>query len=518
MYGPQGQYLESLLGGSEMLVIDEFHMAEVKQRNDLLYSLSYLMKDDISNIQKGILLSATPEEEAKTPLERVFSDVDVIESDTVDEGEENSKKIMPEAKLRMEEAELFSTSEEIKEDYKDEVLEICRSDRTVVMMDGLKEVDEIYRFLEEELDLQIERIDGFHRGDIDRKLEEFDVLVSNSAVEVGVDFEVENLIFSAFDAPTFMQRIGRLRNTEKEGENRILCFTDKKLAEAEIKEKISREKLEETVEKKLDDNDRPESFTREYSIKEWVYHTLKKKDNLTGSEQEEFIELSFSLISDLFSTEEFEVTEEYLSSEIEFINSNRSILETLQSLETYRGENFQALLYDVKEEEIKTYNLRHLLTWGKVEFMDREEFRKEIPEDDRKEFDSLKDYVEGYCIYRGKREEPRSTRIRPFNSGAFMKHLRKNERNPQNGPDKVKGIAFQTDPEIDTIGKLNQYVRDSKIAVKSANGNPKIVQTIYGTSNYLMLYYTETPTDLDEMSTAFGLDAFYLTNRIREIN
>ncbi len=499
-----------------MLVIDEFHMAEVKQRNDLLYSLSYLMKDDISNIRTGILLSATPEKEAKKPLERVFSDVDVIESDTIDEGKENSKKIMPEAKLRMEEAELFSTSEEIKEDYKDEVLEICRSDRTVVMMDGLKEVDEIYRFLEEELNLQIERIDGFHRGDIDRKLEEFDVLVSNSAVEVGVDFDVENLVFSAFDAPTFMQRIGRLRNTGKEGENRILCFTDKKLEAAEIKEKISREELEETVEKKLDDNDRPESFTREYSVKEWVYHTLEKKDNLTGSEQEEFIELSFNLISDLFSTEEFEVTEEYLSSEIEFINSNRRLLETLQSLETYRGENFQALLYDVEEDKVKTYNLRHLLTWGKVEFMDREEFRKEIPEEERKEFDSLKDYVEGYCIYRGKRDEPRSTKIRPFNSGVFMDHLRKNERNPQNGPDKLKGIAFQTDPEIDTIGKLNQYVRDSKIAVKSANGDPSKVQSLYSTSDYLMLHYTETPTDLDEMSTAFGLDAFYLTNRIKD--
>lgn len=516
MYGSQGQYLEALLGGSEMVVIDEFHMAEVKQRNDLLYSLSYLMKDDTSNIDKGILLSATPEEEAKTPLKRVFSNLTLIESEPTGGEMDSSKKIMPESQIEMKAADLFNTSERIKEDFEDRVLEICGSGRTVVMMDGLREVDQIHQLLEDELDLQVERIDGFHRGEIDRKLDEFDVLVSNSAVEVGVDFEVENLIFSAFDAPTFMQRVGRLRNTEEERRNRILCFTDKKLAGAEMKDKISREELEEIVEEKLGENNRPESFTREYSVKEWVHHTLEKKDNLTGSEQDDFMELSFNLISGLFSTEEFTVTKDYLSREIEFINSNTRLLDTLQSLETYRGESFQALIYDVEEDEVKTYNLRHLLTWGKVEFMDKEEFRKEIPENKRREFDSLKDYVEGYCIYKGKIEEPRSTKIRSFNSGAFMKHLRKNEKNPQDGPDRLKGIALQTDPEIDTIGKLNQYVRDSKIAVKSANGNPSKVQILYSTSDYLMLHYTETPAGLDEMSTAFGLDAFYLTNRIRE--
>jgi hypothetical protein len=31
-----------------------------------------------------------------------------------------------------------------------------------------------------------------------------------------------------------------------------------------------------------------------------------------------------------------------------------------------------------------------------------------------------------------------------------------------------------------------------------------------------MLHYTETPAGLDEMSTAFGLDSFYLTNRVED--
>lgn len=520
LYGPQGQNLKALVNGSDMLIVDEFHMAEVKQRNDLLYSVSCLMRDPHSKIKEGIFLSATPDEKATRPLRNVFDSVEIVDSDTSDKEFKNSTKIMPEAELELREAELFKTSQEIMDEEKEEIqgriLEICNSGRTVVMLDGLKEVDEVYTYLEEKLDLQVERIDGFHRENIGEKLDNFDVLVSNSAVEVGVDFEVENLIFSAFDASTFMQRIGRLRNPEKETSHEILCFTEEKLVKAEKKDSLNREQLEKIVEEKLDDNERPESFTRTYSVKEWLFHTLNVSKDLTDSDTPEFQKRSFELIKKLFSTEEFKITEKYLSNEIKFINKNPRLLETLRSLETYRGENFQALLYDRKDEELKTYNLRHLLTWGEVEFVEKEDLRDMIPEEDRREFDGLKDYVEGFCIYHGKRDEPRKVRVRPFNAGKFINHLRKNEATPMQGPEILDNIAFQTDPEIESIGKLNEYTRKRKMAVKSASGYPSKIQSIYDTSDYLMLYYTETPTELSEMSTAFGLNAFYLTRRIND--
>ncbi|WEL19366.1 type I-D CRISPR-associated helicase Cas3' [Candidatus Nanohalococcus occultus] len=520
LYGPQGQNLESLINGSDIVVVDEFHMAEVKQRNDLLYAVSYLMKEPASKIQKGVFLSATPDEKATKPLRNVFDSVEIVDSDTSNLEFEDSTKIMPEAELELRDAELFKTSQEIiseeKEEIQERILEICNSGRTVVMLDGLKEVDDVYSYLEEKLDLQVERIDGFHRENIGEKLENFDVLVSNSAVEVGVDFDVENLIFSAFDAPTFIQRIGRLRNPEKQTEHEILCFTEKELIETEKKDSLTREELETIVEEKLDENERPESFTRTYSVKEWLFHTLNVSEKLPDSQTPEFQKRSFQLIKNLFSTNEHKLSDKELGNEIEFINENPRLLETLRSLETYRGENFQALLYDEKEKEMKAYNLRHLLTWGKIEFLKREELRDIIPDDDKKEFDGLKDYVEGYCRYHGKREEPRKVRVRPFNGGKFIQHLRKNNTNPIQGPEILDSIAFQTDPEIESIGKLNNYTRDRKMAVKSTAGFPSKIQSIYDTSDYLMLYYTETPTDLSEMSTAFGLNAFYLARRIND--
>lgn len=57
------------------------------------------------------------------------------------------------------------------------------------MPDGVHEVDQVYELLSEELDETIHRFAGFDRGEVDEKLDTFDVLVSNSAVEVGLDFK-----------------------------------------------------------------------------------------------------------------------------------------------------------------------------------------------------------------------------------------------------------------------------------------------------------------------------------------
>jgi len=52
---------------------------------------------------------------------------------------------------------------------------------------------------------------GFTGENVREKLDTFETLVSNSAVEVGVDFDTEQIIFSGHDAASFFQRLGRLR-------------------------------------------------------------------------------------------------------------------------------------------------------------------------------------------------------------------------------------------------------------------------------------------------------------------
>ena len=71
--------------------------------------------------------------------------------------------------------------------------------------------------------LQVERVDGLHPA-TSEKLKSFDVLVSNSSVEVGIDFNVDRLVFSGYSKSKLMQRIGRLRNKPDNETCEAVCF------------------------------------------------------------------------------------------------------------------------------------------------------------------------------------------------------------------------------------------------------------------------------------------------------
>jgi CRISPR-associated endonuclease/helicase Cas3 len=518
--GP-GQDLKGIIGGFDLLVIDEFHLAEVKQRNDLLYTSSYLLKNEATQTGQAIFLSATPDENAIKPLKQLF-DLEIVSSKTSSEGFEDSRKIMPEAELRLAEASLFKSGEAIKQELHEEVLDVCRSGKTVLMLDSLREVDMIYRFLQDKLDLRVERIDGFHRENIQDKLDNdnFDVLVSNSAVEVGVDFTVDNIVFSAFDSSTFMQRLGRLRNSDSK-ENKIMALTKPNLVAAvEEKDILNRNGFERIVENSLEQNRRPESFTRTYSVDEWILNLIND-ENLTDDDKRREIPLATELIKNLFSTKEFPVTNNYLSErKDQLAKNNTGIIESLTSLKTYRGENFQALVYDRIDDKVKIYNLVHLLAWGDVEFLTENEFSEVIPSEEEPNFTEQKEYVEGYCIYDGKIPERRNVWIKPYNSNSFASHIKKASNQMKAKPVRTDGIVFQTDKEVKGRGKLADQTKEKEMTVKSIPKQSYEIDALYNISDFMMLYATETGniSDAENMSTAFGLDALYLHRRTKDKN
>ncbi|MFB6193211.1 MAG: type I-D CRISPR-associated helicase Cas3' [Candidatus Nanohaloarchaea archaeon] len=520
--GP-GQDLKGIIGGFDLLIIDEFHLAEVKQRNDLLYTSSYLLKNEATQTDKAVFLSATPDKKAVEPLKRLF-DLEIVSSETSSEEFKNSRKIMPEAELEVAESKLFKSGEAIRDEdnLQEEVLNICRSGKTVLMLDSLREVDMIYWFLKKELDLKIERIDGFHRENIQEKLNNFDVLVSNSAVEVGVDFTVDNIVFSAFDSSTFMQRIGRLRNTSNSRKNKILALTKTNLVEAvERKDILSRDQFEKIVEKSLDQNRRPESFTRTYSVDEWLLNMMENRDNLTDEEyRKREMPLNIDLIKRLFTTSELTLDNNIISRRKEMLedSKNRKIAHSLASLKTYRGENFQALVYDTSDNRVKTYNLIHLLAWGDVEFLTESEFKEAIPEKEESSFTELKEYVEGYCVYDGKISERRNVWIKPYNSNSFAAHIKNASNQMKAKPVRTDGIVFQTNQEIKGRGKLADQTKDKVMTVKSIPRKSHEIEALYDVSDFMMLHSTETGniSDAENMSTAFGLDALYLHRRTKD--
>jgi len=80
-----------------------------------------------------------------------------------------------------------------------------------MMLDGVHEVDQVYTSLAQSRPQWGRSNRWVSPENVREKLDTFETLVSNSAVEVGVDFDTEQIIFSGHDAASFFQRLGRLR-------------------------------------------------------------------------------------------------------------------------------------------------------------------------------------------------------------------------------------------------------------------------------------------------------------------
>jgi CRISPR-associated endonuclease/helicase Cas3 len=180
----------------QMVVFDEFHLADVKQRDSLLFLSDemYYMDSARSNTDRFYFLSATPEGEddpGRTVFERLRGDVLTDETDanvhriaadarpmSAVSSKPDWSPVMPPVRLRLSEGQTFRTSERLLTDEAVErLVEFCENGRTVIMLDGVHEVDRVFTALSEKIDRRVERITGFNRGDVQKKLDTFDVLV-----------------------------------------------------------------------------------------------------------------------------------------------------------------------------------------------------------------------------------------------------------------------------------------------------------------------------------------------------
>jgi CRISPR-associated helicase Cas3 len=72
------------------------------------------------------------------------------------------------------------------------------------------------------------------------------LVIGTSAIEVGIDFQADHLLFEAGDAASFMQRFGRI-GRHRPGKAWLLCDAREAAALTSLGDEISRESLERTV-------------------------------------------------------------------------------------------------------------------------------------------------------------------------------------------------------------------------------------------------------------------------------
>lgn len=519
----------------DMIVVDEFHLASVKQSDMLLFMMHEINDDKRCKLSKFAFLSATPNREIVDRAKMVGLNVIVLEDESKPLSlYPSGHPVLPKLRLEIRKGSVYRTYELIKDDL-NYFVELCKKPgqnklkaKTVFILDGIYEVEEIFNALSESLteNFRIERVDGLHRA-TQEKLKNFDVLVSNSSVEVGIDFNVDRLVFSGYSKSQLLQRIGRLRNKPSEEICQAVCFVpevvyDHLKGQSKV---MTREKLVQHIEMVMASKLDLSAYSKIYSpFEAYLYSTSRIKGNMWIDSMGE--EHHTKGMPKEIQVREFERTltlirKHFLDREIDgpmldnLIEESKKLKDGLLS---YRGNRLQALIFDKNETTPKLYDLMYLLRRGDVEFMSsrefalrlREEFGSNYELNIKPRYESLKRFAAGFCWYSGTiGDGARAVKIYGDypNQNMLMIGAVEHARKPR----KVNGFKVETNPDIPSLSSLNQTLTDYEIFARLIDHDSYYLKAKFNLGDLFYLYSYK-----GGKSIAFGHEALYIDCILRE--
>lgn len=536
LYGREGDPGSEIrtLNEFETIVVDEFHRAGRKEQNTLLFLLDemYDLEDIRCALSRIVLLSATPTdrleqhfaEAMSPPYVRVTERTDTVERRPFpDEPTRGWGAVMPPVDLDVRSASTFGTVDELLGDDWEATREFAaREGKTVFILDGIREVDDVYGRLDAELGEQdVVRIDGFHRGNLESKLENFDVLVSNSAVEVGIDFTVDRLVFAAHNRASFLQRLGRLR-TETECQP-ARCYVPSTVArdleDLSPSQAVSREELAETLERAYRDPRDRESFDWRYSAAEAYHHIRRRERDAPPELADRIREHGWDRITAHFAASEA-ITRADVKRYADIIDG--SIEDTLR---WYRGDSLQALVYDRTGEArdpIRSYDLFYLLRHGDVTFYSRSEFERVVPAEHHGTIDSTAPYVAGFCTYDGTippNEDGYGRDVVLEATPEIYSWVNEEESTNVRTPRLVNNLSVDVNVtdgsrRLDSIEALREGMNELDLLCYVIDDRPVEAKNRYDLGPFFFLYGIQIADSL--YSVALGTDALYLHCAVKD--
>jgi len=545
-------------------IVDEFHRADRKEQNTLLYLLDemYDLPENVCGLSRLVFLSATPEqrlerrfrESMRAPYYRLTALRDTDERRPFEVSPPDRwRAVMPPVTLDMRVAETFGTAEVLlNRDWEATKEFASKPGETVFILDGIHEVAQVYDALWEEFpDRRVVRIDGFHRGDLQEKLDDpgFDILVSNSAVEVGIDFNVERLVFSGHSQSNFVQRLGRLRSAEDVRQAR--CYVPSQVVDSLDEmwnddggsvddspdvgdtQRVSRDRLAAWLDSAYPQPRSPDSFDWRFSAAEAYYHTKQRAEDAVSSgeagvDAQAIHDDGMERIQRHFAPPDRPITKADLSRYIEPVE------ESLQkSLQWYRGQSIQALVYDRSpdsENELKAYNLLYLLRHGEVTFYPKLTFLEQIPKEYIPEVDRYDPFVVGYCVYDGSIESTTEGYGRSVSfkaSGPIYAWLKSDggRTSRTRKPRHTDGLSIDVEANegqnaVPSVEHVRDILEDEEILCYPLEGSSRKIKNQYGLGDFFFLYPFQVSDQVTDgpMSIAIGTDALYLYCYVQEAN
>jgi len=526
---------------ADMIVVDEFHHAQPKGKNALMIKMDLLhhLDSERNNLNKFVFLSATPDENVKNQLDNKFGLPSENNLYTHIDSSDNCKDlskisesepfnpVMPPLNMKFIGSRPFSTKDKIlSEEYFAEIISFITEGRSLVILDGVAEVNDVHSALNNALPkYKVDKITGITSDNTNKKLKESDIIVANSTLEVGVDIDsVERLVFTGYNADSFMQRIGRLRAESKMNEKSAICFTSPSAIESfkVLNEfnynKIPRELFEQTVNRTLNKKADIDVYRSEFTAIE-MYNYVQNIHNSMYDGKGNYLENAKKIIAkhcfeDLdYNVRKSDIQEKWNLSKSEFGNA----------MQSYRQSSLTALYYDVETDSVKTYSIPSLLRIGDVEFLTESEFDYRLKSQgiaNPKLYDSEKQYVQTYAWFNGfyNGEKLRNPHVVPSSQLKHMVTKKPENRKPQ----LINSIEFTVENTdgIKGLDTLNNQLHtelnsnSTEITGYITEGHPSEIQKIYGLDEF---FFTNPIANMNgEYTMALGENAQYLYCHVQE--
>ncbi|MGD9158090.1 MAG: type I-D CRISPR-associated helicase Cas3' [Desulfobacteraceae bacterium] len=236
------------------LIVDEFHLYQGVEFAHALFMIH--LARNLGMFERVVLLSATPHKEVREYLDRML-DPFVIDLKTESSREVKGERVATHAVevspvlsgpdvvedaiflIKEIQEKLYALRKEnLSKDYIPAVVVLNSVVNAIRLEDRL--VDE--GFKRDELLI----IRGLSSRGIRQKDENKILAIGTSAIEVGIDFKCDYLIFEAGEAASFMQRFGRV-GRHKPGTAYVLCNPNVKLGMEKLPSGIDRGNFEEYI-------------------------------------------------------------------------------------------------------------------------------------------------------------------------------------------------------------------------------------------------------------------------------
>jgi CRISPR-associated helicase Cas3 len=238
----------------QTLIVDEFHLYQGVEFAHALFMIH--LARNLGMFERVVLLSATPHREVRGYLDRML-DPFVIDLETKSSPEPVGERVAThEVEIRpvLAGSDVVETAISLIKKIQERLVALQRETSTKDYIPGVVVLNSVVNAIRLE-DRLVE--EGFSRDEllIIRGLSSKDIrirderkilAIGTSAIEVGIDFRCDYLIFEAGEAASFLQRFGRV-GRHKCGIAYVLCNPNVKAGIEKLPPEVSRGEFEEYI-------------------------------------------------------------------------------------------------------------------------------------------------------------------------------------------------------------------------------------------------------------------------------